>query len=909
MIGEVLRAKSKEEKNYLLKDHIKETIKRATDLRRFVEENKRAIEYKGYNEDFFKNLVTACFLHDLGKINPTFQKEVFDKKEKEYDKEKHEYKDEKFKQIMSFFGNYKSIEIKDHEVLSVILSSIFLENDEWDKKIKTAILLHHYNDFYVNRERNIRCIFDDYPDLEEYLDFLLSKKDEIKKVLEFFIEEAKEENSDDITTKTLDELKNKINLDKIETLKHNLERGHSLSSVVQLFEISDKEDENFYDFFVFLGALRRCDYSASGNVEIEKNVNISRDVYCDLEDEINKKVKESNRYFWQKEILQKYDSKNLVLVAPTGSGKTEFALLWAKNRGKKLLYTLPLRVALNDLYLRFNKKEKGYFEEDFLRILHSTSFIEYLKENRGGDRLDVESKEVSSELFASPLLLTTPDQVFLSCLKYYGFDKLLNVYPVSAVVVDEVQTYNPEMAAIIIKTLEMIQKLNGNILVMTATFPPYLGEFANERGFQVIDLKREDEKTKESIKNYKLKRHKILPKEKVLFDYSEEKKERKDEEFLEINGDSFKEVKKIINENRNKNILIIVNNVGKAVKLFKELEKETKENLYLLHSRLLEKEKSKRVNEIKEKLKNKEVGLILVATQIVEASVDVDFDILITEVSPIDSQIQRWGRIYRNRKNDYNEESPNVFIFVGKSNDKGELEIDRGTSAIYDEQVVKKTIEVLKRELKISNSESSKVLNYEEERALIDKVFEEKIGDRTLKQVYIDKIKENLEWLKYTSAEKRSEAQRIFRRIAGIQIVIPGLMKESSDKIEKAFGEVIEEIKENKKLPWEIIVDEVKKKLELEEDKQKVNKFELKKILYLYSVNVPFFSFDESFSYTFGKEFKGFQILDINKIGQNLNDIKKYLNDIKKYGITKIFNVNIDKKEIEESEEFEDRFL
>jgi len=83
--------------------------------------------------------------------------------------------------------------------------------------------------------------------------------------------------------------------------------------------------------------------------------------------------------------------------------------------------------------------------------------------------------------------------------------------------------------------------------------------------------------------------------------------------------------------------------------------------------------------------------LILVATQIVEASVDVDFDILITEISPIDSQIQRWGRVWRNREEDYKGE-PNVYIFI-------EIEKDLGTKAIYDKKSLLKTIGILKNEL------------------------------------------------------------------------------------------------------------------------------------------------------------------------------------------------------------------
>ncbi|MEM5782412.1 MAG: hypothetical protein QXD43_04415, partial [Candidatus Aenigmatarchaeota archaeon] len=83
-LSNILRAKTKEEENYLLKDHIKETVSRALQLKEFIDANKSAIDYK-IDDVFFEKLIIACFLHDLGKINWRFQRSVFDKEEKKYD--------------------------------------------------------------------------------------------------------------------------------------------------------------------------------------------------------------------------------------------------------------------------------------------------------------------------------------------------------------------------------------------------------------------------------------------------------------------------------------------------------------------------------------------------------------------------------------------------------------------------------------------------------------------------------------------------------------------------------------------------------------------------------------------------------------------------------------------------------
>ncbi|MGC8726256.1 MAG: CRISPR-associated helicase Cas3' [Thermoplasmata archaeon] len=875
-----LRAKSKENENYLLRDHLKETIKRAVELKIFINKNREAIDYNKFNDEFFQDLIVASFLHDLGKINFGFQKEVFKRNEMESNE---------YEEIKKFFDGLYKININDHEILSLIYSLIFNYDEERMKKIRTAILLHHYNDFYVNIEINIRNILDSYPDIEKYIGVLVKKKKEIicllKKMLDDIYNEIKSSYpTEEKILEILLNLRNNLNFNNVEDFLKCINDGYGTSKKLPLFVPQNKEEKN-YDFFVFLGSLRRCDYSASGSVDIEKSDDLSN-IFNSLEIKIKNKIQK--RDIWQEMVLLNINQpKNIVLIAPTGSGKTEFALLWAKKMGKKLVYTLPLRVALNDLYERFSTTtQNAYFNREDLRILHSTSFIEYLKDKKGLSKINinVDEMQITSKLFSSPLILTTPDQVFLSSLKYYGFDKLISIYPLSAVVIDEIQAYNPEMAAVIIKTLDIIKQLNGNVLVMTATFPPYFSEFINKsNGFEKIDLKDNSN----DVKNYSLKRHKIELLEDSMFSINENKNKKQEQiSTYKLNDESKEKIKDIVcnSRNHNKNILIIVNNVGKAIALFKELEndekfKECKERIVikdnnieiplLLHSRLIEKEKSKRIEKIKNAI-NSGKKIILVSTQIVEASVDIDFDLLITEVSPIDSQIQRWGRIYRNRINDYMEKDPNIFIFTKN---------DKGTNAIYDEMVIEKTLNRLK------DQKYKNVLNYEDERELIETVYEEKHDNKTIKQIYIDKIKENLDWLNYYSAEKRSEAQRIFRRINDIKVVFPDLMKKSEDIAVKELGEILEK-NENMNLAW----NEIEKKLS-----QKKSRWELIEIMYEYSCNIPFFSFEKLFSFEKATNyFKTFFIWPVKEKDVDVNNIQKY-------GIDKISKYDIDRMEIDEN--------
>jgi len=862
-----LRAKDSSQENYLLKDHIKETVQRAVNLKKFVNENRNKIQYDKLTDEFFKNLIIACFLHDLGKIDYTFQKKVFG--------------GEEFKNVKDFLKEESAnVDVNDHEVISLLYLKIFdgAESDKWMGKIGTAILLHHYNDFYTNRQEiDISEIIREYPDLQNYVVFLQKNRNKVEEILKELIAYIKESVKDEFVENTLTELEQKINFDRL----NDFSERDGLAAKLILFnphqyDLHNNDSNSYsewYDFFVFLGCLRRCDYSASGNAEIEYQKKLT-EVFGNLNGKIKEKI---NSNLWQEELLKHGDDENLILIAPTGSGKTEFALLWAKNRGKKLIYTLPLRVALNDLYNRFTNEGNGYFKQDDLRILHSTSFIEYLDEEKNGKNLSIDEKQTTSRLFSSPLMLTTPDQVFLSSMKYYGFDKLYSIYPVSSVVIDEIQAYNPEMAAVIIRTIKDIQQLKGNVLIITATFPPYFEKFFDD--FKTIDIEKAALNT--TIKNNKLKRHKVSFIDKPLFEYDENRGNKK------LIVKNVEDIKGILNANREKNVLITVNNVGKAIQLFKDLESEFAARLkiedrssskrddillLLLHSRLLEKEKARRVNIIKNSLKERKKGMIVISTQIVEASVDIDFDVLITEMSPIDSQIQRWGRIYRNRSEDYKGERPNIYIF--SSNDKG-------TFAIYDKYVISVTEE------KIKEVDPTLVLDYKDEIALIRQVFSEKVeNEYTLKDKYVSKIEENLKWLEYTSAEKRSEAQGIFRRIAGLQVVFADLI--DGEELENKLAEILKN--ENIK---DLSINEIVKKMEANQTNRNL-KWEVLRILYEHSVNIPIFAFgnlNKILKNTVG----GFAIITTGEIGCKKEEIVDY-------GIIDIKNLNIDEQEIEESE-------
>ncbi|WP_297536722.1 CRISPR-associated helicase Cas3' [Thermococcus sp.] len=790
-----LRAKSGEN-NALLIDHVKSALERCVELYKFIENLNGTVTYlplRNSKERFelFKGLAKAIIIHDLGKITLDFQRRLYGKG--------------KFpEKLAEYLKGSEGIRAR-HEILSVLWSAGLLGNSEQDAKIRTAVLLHHYNEFF-SEDKEFSHIVELYPDdVEKHLSFLVSKREIIEEFLREYLRVIDSEfKAEDFIKKAVAEIT--IDFSRIETIKEKVANWNDdLSEEVLLYN-----PEGFdVDFLVFLGMLRRCDYSSSGDFEIEKSLNLL-EVFNDVNEQIRRKILEKLRNqkvdfggLWQEELLSKKDSDYLVVVAPTGSGKTELGILWARKRGK-LLYTLPLRVALNDLYKRLSEE---YFDKDLVGLLHSTAFIEYV-EGSGSD-IEVEKKVNAAGLLAMPVMLSTPDQVFLTGLNYYGADKVISVYPESAIVVDEVQAYTPEMAAVFLKTLQLIKNAGGKVLVITATLPPHMEHFLREDGFKIVDVLEESKRHGLNVKNLRLKRHLVKLIEGNLFKYTND-------------GLKFEGLEKVLSAIEEfekqgfKSIMVVLNNVKKAIEAYKLISKQGNGwEVYLLHSRLPERKKAEVILKVKSGLKEGK-KVVLIATQVVEASVDLDFDAMITEISPIDSQVQRWGRVYRNRETDY-AGAPNIVVFSG---------IDQRTRAVYGGKIGDK---VLQKTAEVIGTLEGRPLSYEDERNAIEKVYRGEILEAYRKQV-----EELLTKLDYFTLEKKSEAQRVFRQMAGMYFVVPALMVEYGyNETVKKFGELLSDPK-NFRLSWNDITQRLSQELGRE-----VSKWDLRKILQEFSVNIP----------------------------------------------------------------------
>ncbi len=463
-------------------------------------------------------------------------------------------------------------------------------------------------------------------------------------------------------------------------------------------KISNNFEAYFNDLVFFKGILHKCDYSASAGILPE--CDYQGDYDKDFESGLAKKGITNLREFQKR--ARDLSNKSIILIASTGMGKTEYSMNWIN--GNKAFYLLGLKIAVNTMFERF----KDFFSEQNVSLLHGD--VKYQLADEEDNLDDFNFKLAKARQFSYPLTIATADQLITSVSKFNGFELHYLTASYSKIVIDEIQSFSPESIACIVVFLQEIAGLGGKFLLMTATLPPFIkNEFKDIAHF-------------EETQYLPIKRHKI----ELIDSFIEES------DFDIVS-------KKVIDS---KKVLIICNTVGKAQLIYEKLKER---NPNLLHARFINSDKKSKEDEI---LKC-ESG-IWITTQIVEASLDIDFDLLLTECSTIDSILQRFGRCYRKRE--YHETSPNILIF----------KFDQISKKIYDTEILDRSFEVLKEYDGI-------LLTEEQKQEMINKVFED-IGNTKYYQNY-NKYKTLLK--SGFRAENKSEAQEFFRKITNTYNIIP----------------------------------------------------------------------------------------------------------------------------------------
>lgn len=478
-------------------------------------------------------------------------------------------------------------------------------------------------------------------------------------------------------------------------------------------------DEIYILYLLVKGLLHRLDHASSALLDIEiKDDSLPEKVLGFLS-------RKGNLRPLQQYVLNHQD-KNLIIIGSTGIGKTEAGLLWAGH--EKIFFTLPLRVTVNAIFDRiFNEKQIGYKNSG---LLHSASL----------DYLDYAGYETPFEIYKNSRQLScqvnvsTIDQLFSFPFKYGGYEKILSTLLYSRVIIDEIQSYDPKIAAIILKGLREIQEMGGKFLIMTATLPQIYLDYFKEWN--------------------------------ILFEYGEFLTDEKRHKIKVMEDNITSALDAIQYLALNKKVLVIVNTIKQAKQVFKKL-KDGGCSPNMLHSLYITEDRRRLEREIDEFARSHSHG-IWITTQLAEASLDIDFDVLFTELSTIDSLIQRMGRVYRRRVYDGNE--PNIFVFTQDCSGIGNI-YDSDIFAFSREEIFKFNGLFLREANKIEIVKSV----YKKERLLNTKYFYE-----FRKAI---QILENI--MDYELSKQ--DAQNILRDIYSVKIIPIEIYEQFSDKImEKA---------------------------------------------------------------------------------------------------------------------------
>ena len=316
---------------------------------------------------------------------------------------------------------------------------------------------------------------------------------------------------------------------------------------------------------------------------------------------------------FQKEL--KKTKESVLVEIPTGEGKTEGSILWAINKNLKIIYTLPTTTTSNKLYERIKKVF------DNVGLIHSSAKVylekEYEKENGIIDEF-FNNEFLFAKNFSKPVTVSTLDSLLKSFLNISRFNLITSNYLHSVIIVDEVHSYDFKMLGFFKRFLEICDEFDIKVCLMSASIP--------EKIKTILGLNRYSLITQKEL--FSKKANEIIKKEGLLED----------------------EIDLIIEKYKNgKKVLVIKNTIKGATDIFEKLKRRGVENILLYHSTFKKIDRNKKEELIFEKLRENS-PFILVATQVVEISLDIDFEVMFSDVAPIDSLIQRFGRV--NRKKD-----------------------------------------------------------------------------------------------------------------------------------------------------------------------------------------------------------------------------------------------------------------
>ena len=335
-----------------------------------------------------------------------------------------------------------------------------------------------------------------------------------------------------------------------------------------------------------------------------------------------------------RKILQNYEANPeaaiYTITAPTGIGKTlislELALRIAKERGKsRVIYTIPFTSIIDQTAAIF----EHIFPGQITKHHHKAEFGKDEERFNDYDRI-----KYLTESWAEPFILSTFYQLFFALLSDANSDNIKFQSLSNAVIVlDEVQAIPFALWKVLQPFFPLLAKKLGSVFIlMSATMP-------------IV--------TKDAVE--------LAPKKALYV-----KKNRYKLDWLDLPSEDTQSKIAALAEhivelaNGGKSVVCIVNTIKNSKLLYRQLESFIEsEKLFLLNSYMLPRDRETTIEALCEPGTNQVKGKILISTQVIEAGVDLDFDVGLRELAPLSSIIQTAGRVNREGK----KEQATLYIF------------------------------------------------------------------------------------------------------------------------------------------------------------------------------------------------------------------------------------------------------
>lgn len=581
--------------------------------------------------------------------------------------------------------------IKEEKKLDTLIDTMILNIDkEYFDFIKVmfenTIILHDIGKinpyFQANKMNNLK--------FEEYKGSSISTEHSIYSKIEFIKYFEKE----------IDKVQNRKEKEKLKfilyTFSYHISKHHGKLSIfeeydekcISFFQHIEKFDIEYFEFYILnkflFSLLVSSDYYATTHYMADlptTNFGVIKDkqnIINKFEDyEIVKNIRQNqnlvginvlrSKMFLEAEInlLKNIDKNIFYLEAPTGSGKTLTSInlamkLIEQENINKIFYIFPF----NTLVEQTKKQLEKIFDSELnIEVINSiTPIKEITDEIQENEESKYQKSYMSRLFFHNELILTTHISIFNIL---FGTTKEDN-FPLwqmanSVIIIDEIQSYDINLWSYMTKFLKHYAKaLNIKIIIMSATLPK-------------LDELIEGDNTifEELIKN------------KDEYFQSEYFKNRVDIDFslLEIKNVENEELIEKLDEEKNKYSKIVFEFIKKdsARKFYNLLCEDDRFSEFEIYELSGDDNKATRENVIN-KTKEENIKIIIVATQVIEAGVDIDMDLGFKDISTLDSEEQFLGRINRSCLKLSLEYKPKVYFF----NKDDESKIYRGDFRIED---------------------------------------------------------------------------------------------------------------------------------------------------------------------------------------------------------------------------------